>query len=377
MAFTYKSYTESDAVKKKRQEAEAKSTYKASDSVNQAKAALDAHEANRVADWTGGTYGDALKGAIDKIANRDKFSYDLNGDALYQQYKDQYINQGRLAMQDTIGQASAMTGGYGNSYAATAGNQAYQSYLQKLNDVVPELYQMAYDKYNQEGEDLYNQASLYNTMYNTEYGQYRDAVSDWQNEANRLSDRYYNESNLDYSRFVDNRDYYTNQYNNERSYDYGQYTDAYNRAFANYQQGVSESQYAKNLELQQQQLSETIRANMADEAYKNAALQETIRSNMANEQLKGNNTDGGGNNTDGGITPTETENTKWFVGAIMDPTTFAKHQQVKVDGKVMKTWSEYVEASLEHYVNNGLPEYLGGGNFTDEEVAFLIDKYGL
>ena len=371
MAFTYKSYTENDAVKKKRQEAEANSTYKASDSVNQAKAALDAHEANRVADWTGGTYGDALKGAIDKIANREKFSYDLNGDALYQQYKDQYINQGRLAMQDTIGQASAMTGGYGNSYAATAGNQAYQSYLQKLNDVVPELYQMAYDKYNQEGEDLYNQASLYNTMYNTEYGQYRDAVSDWQNEANRLSDRYYNESNLDYSRFVDNRDYYTNQYNNERSYDYGQYTDAYNRAFANYQQDVAESQYNKNLALQQQQLSETIRANMADEAYKDAALQETIRSNMANEQLKLQN-----DNTGNEITPTETENTKWFVGAIMDPTTFAKHKQVKVDGKVMKTWNEYVEASLEHYVNNGLPAFLGGGNFTDEEIAFLINKYG-
>ena len=114
MAFTYKNYTESDAVKKKRQEAEANSTYKASDSVNLAKAALDAHEANRVADWTGGTYGDALKGAIDKIANREKFSYDLNGDALCQQYKEQSINQGRLAMQDTIGKASAMNGGYGN-----------------------------------------------------------------------------------------------------------------------------------------------------------------------------------------------------------------------------------------------------------------------
>ena len=370
MAFTYKSYTESDAVKKKRQEAEANSTYKASDSVNQAKAALDAHEANRVADWTGGTYGDALKGAIDKIANREKFSYDLNGDALYQQYKDQYINQGRLAMQDTIGQASAMTGGYGNSYAATAGNQAYQSYLQKLNDVVPELYQMAYDKYNQEGEDLYNQASLYNTMYNTEYGQYRDAVSDWQNEANRLSDRYYNESNLDYSRFVDNRDYYTNQYNNERSYDYGQYTDAYNRAFANYQQDVAESQYNKNLELQQQQLSETIRANMADEAYKDAALQETIRSNMANEQLKGNNTDGGGNNTDGGITPIQTENTTNFISNLMKGREFAGHKGgVKVGGKIRKTYRDYVEACLEEATNNG--------SLSEGEVAFLINKYKL
>ena len=208
-------------------------------------------------------------------------------------------------------------------------------------------------------------------MYNTEYGQYRDAVSDWQNEANRLSDRYYNESNLDYSRFVDNRDYYTNQYNNERSYDYGQYTDAYNRAFANYQQDVAESQYNKNLALQQQQLSETIRANMDDEAYKNAALQETIRSNMANEQLKLQN-----DNTGNEITPTQTKNTDWFTKSIMDPTTFAKHEKVMVDGKVVKTWNEYVEACLEHYVNNGLPPELGGGNFTDEEVAFLINKYG-
>ena len=274
MAFGYKNYSESDAVKKKRQEAENNRTYNESDSVRLAREAMQKHDANKVSDWTGGTYGEALKGAIDKIANRDKFTYDLNGDALYQQYKDMYINQGRLAMQDTIGQASAMTGGYGNSYASSVGNQAYQSYLQKLNDVVPELYQMAYDKYNQEGEDMYNQASLYNTMYNTEYGQYRDSVSDWQNESNRLSDRYYNESNMDYSRFSDNRDYYTNQYNTERSYDYGQYTDAYNRAFANYQQGVEEDQYAKNLALKQAQFDEQIRLNKFSEELQRLKLSE-------------------------------------------------------------------------------------------------------
>lgn len=249
MAFSYKNYNESDAVKKRRAEAEKYQTYKESQSVSDAKAAMDAHEKNKVSPWTGGSYGEALNGAIDKINNREKFSYDLNGDALYQQYKNQYINGGRLAMQDTLGQAAALTGGYGNSYAVTAGNQAYQEYLKGLNDVVPELYQMAYDRYNNEGEELYNQASLYNTMYNTEYGEYRDKVSDWNTEADRLSNKYYNESNLDYSRFSDNRDYYTTQYNNERNYDYGQYTDAYNRAFAKYQQGVSESQYAQNLAL--------------------------------------------------------------------------------------------------------------------------------
>ena len=261
MAFTYNDYAESEAVKKKREEAEKYKEYIASQSVNDAKAALDLHEQNKVADWTGGTYGESLKAALDKINNREKFTYDLNGDALYQQYKDQYINQGRMAMQDTIGQASAMTGGYGNSYAATAGNQAYQGYLQQLNDVVPQLYSLALDKYNLEGQDLKDQYSLLKDQYNTEYGQYRDQVSDWNTEAARLSDKYYNESSLDYSRYTDQRDYTTNEYNNERSYDYGLYSDAYNRAFANYQ----EEQEAKRAAAQ---LAQSAAQHQAELEYK-------------------------------------------------------------------------------------------------------------
>lgn len=247
MAFIYNDYVESDAVKKKREEAEKYKTYVASQSVNDAKTALDLHEQNKVADWTGGTYGESLKEALNRINNREKFTYDLNGDALYQQYKDQYINQGKMAMQDTMGQAAAMTGGYGNSYAATVGNQAYQGYLQKLNDVVPELYNLALNKYNLEGQDLKDQYSLLKDQYNTEYGQYRDRVGDWNTEAARLSDKYYNESNLDYSRYADNRDYHTNEYNAERGYDYGLYSDAYNRAFAQYQEDQAAKRAAAQL----------------------------------------------------------------------------------------------------------------------------------
>lgn len=259
MTFTYKDYAESDAVKKKREEAEKYKTYVASQSVNDAKAALDLHEQNKVADWTGGTYGESLKEALNRINNREKFTYDLNGDALYQQYKDQYINQGRMAMQDTMGQAAALTGGYGNSYAATVGNQAYQGYLQKLNDVVPELYNLALNKYNLEGQELKDQYSLLKDQYNTEYGQYRDKVGDWNTEAARLSDKYYNESNLDYSRYADNRDYHTNEYNTERSYDYGMYSDAYNRAFSQYQQAEAERQAAEELRLKQAQMAQSAR----------------------------------------------------------------------------------------------------------------------
>ena len=75
-------------------------------------------------------YSSSWRGQLDdimnRIMNREQFNYDLNADALYQQYKDQYIHGGNLAMQDTMGQATAMTGGYGNSYAQSAGQQTYQ-----------------------------------------------------------------------------------------------------------------------------------------------------------------------------------------------------------------------------------------------------------
>lgn len=140
---------------------------------------------------------------MNAIENREKFSYDVNGDALYQQYKDQYVNQGKMAMMDTMGQAAAMTGGYGNSYAQSVGQQAYQGYLQQLTDKIPELYQMALDKYNSEGDELYNRLSSYGNLYSTEYGEHRDAVSDFNNERSHLTNLYGLKSDEEYGRWYD------------------------------------------------------------------------------------------------------------------------------------------------------------------------------
>ena len=118
-----------------------------------------------------------LETLYDKVMNRDKFSYDVASDPLYQQYKNQYAQMGQLAMQDAVGNAAALTGGYGNSWATTAGNQAYQGYLQQLNDKVPELYQTAYAQYAQEGEDLQNQLALTADLYNNEYSKYMDDLN--------------------------------------------------------------------------------------------------------------------------------------------------------------------------------------------------------
>ena len=153
--------------------------------------------------------------AIDAILNRKAFSYDLNGDALYQQYKDQYMQQGKLAMQDTMGQASAMTGGYGNSYAASVGNQAYQGYLSQLNNLVPELYNLALSAYNAEGDRLKGNFDVLNTDRSTQYGEWTDGYNRLLNDRGYYSDNYNNAYTQDYTKWNDNRTYYTNQYWNE------------------------------------------------------------------------------------------------------------------------------------------------------------------
>lgn len=146
-------------------------------------------------------FNDIIKQKADKIANREDFSYDFNTDPLYQNYRDQYQRQAVLGQQGAMANAAALTGGYGSSYASTAGNLAYQENMSQLNNVIPQLYQMAYDKYN---TDLSNQRadlSMYQDLENNAYGRFRDSLSDWNTD----------------------RDYYTGRYDTERNQDWNQY----------------------------------------------------------------------------------------------------------------------------------------------------------
>lgn len=181
----------------------ARKEYLENNRVKQLATDLSAYEKQQPSKWSGGTYGKSVDAALQKILKRDKFQYDVNGDALYQQYKDRYMQQGKQAMMDTMGQAAALTGGYGNSYAQQVGQQAYQGYLQGLNDKVPELYKLALDRYNQEGTDLMNRYSLLADRSDKEYNRYRDSVSDWQTQRDYLANRYNNERNFDYTGFRD------------------------------------------------------------------------------------------------------------------------------------------------------------------------------
>ena len=198
--------------------------YKPSDTVQQAQALLQQQMANKPGAYNS-QWQDQINAMIEKIMNRKDFSYDLNADALYQQYAQQYAQQGKLAMMDTMGQAAAMTGGYGSSYGQAVGQQAYQAYLQKLNEVVPELYGMALDQYNQEGQDMLNQYALLAGQDEADYGRYRDEVSDYYAQLQQMQDSYYDERDFDYGKYADERDFAYGEFSDDRAYDYQQERD--------------------------------------------------------------------------------------------------------------------------------------------------------
>lgn len=162
-------------------------------------------------------WDDELTALYDQIRNRKKFSYDLGTDPLYQQYREQYQRQGRLAMQDTIGQAAALTGGYGSTYAEQVGQQAYNAYLQSLNDIVPQLQQQAYQRYQDEGTDLYNQYSLVKGREDTDYGRYRDTVSDYYSDLADARSAYNTEKSADMQQWSTMLNYWAQKANDENA----------------------------------------------------------------------------------------------------------------------------------------------------------------
>ena len=123
-----------------------------------------------------------IDAALDKLLNRDAFSYTAADDPIFQQYQDMYTREGDRAMRNTLAEASARTGGLASTYAVTASQQANQYYMQQLADKVPELYQMAYQMYlddiNLQAQDL----GLLQNASNTAYNRFRDTIADWYND---------------------------------------------------------------------------------------------------------------------------------------------------------------------------------------------------
>lgn len=284
------------------------------------------------------SYTDQVKDMMSQIQNREKFSYDVDSDPLFQQALSSAMNSGKTAMQDTIGQASALTGGYGSTYATTAGNQAYNAFIEDAYNNLPQYYQMAMDAYQMEGDEMYRQLGMLtdadeteynrnlnaydatyqhrNQMYNEAYTQFRDSKTDALNIANLklsehgqiVSDAYnlYNATS-NYADTLYNREYtkWQDEVNQAMQYagmlntDYWNQTN-FDEGVRQYEQSFAEDvrQYDTSLAENQRQFDksydQTEKWNQKDLDYKYSALKQDNDQFYANLNYQKSKAAGGG-----------------------------------------------------------------------------------
>lgn len=179
------------------------------------------------------TFAQQQKDLLDRILNREDFSWSKETDPQWSSYKKSYLREGERATANALAQASAASGGRPSSHAVNAATQAGDYYATKLNDVIPTLYQQAYerylDEYNMKLKDL-------NTVNQQEQ--------------------------LDYAKYLDR----LGQFNTDRGFAYQNYADDYDRLRSQLAdvQGQDQIDYARYL----------------DEASRRQTAQDSIRSQV-------------------------------------------------------------------------------------------------
>ena len=116
----------------------------------------------------------AAQDAAYALAHRPGFSYDPQQDPLYRGAKDQYLLQGRRAMEDTLGRVAGLTGGYASTYAQTLGTQAYQDQITRLAQLLPDYYDRAREAYDREGQALQDSLGQAIGLYDRDYQTWLD-----------------------------------------------------------------------------------------------------------------------------------------------------------------------------------------------------------
>ena len=129
-------------------------------------------------------YQSQIDDLTQEILNREPFQYNYQEDPVYQQYAQSYTRAGQRAMQDVLAQVSARTGGLASSYASTASQQTYDNYMQALADKVPELYQLAYSMYQDEGNQLRANLEMLTALEIGDYGRYQDLLAQSNSDRN-------------------------------------------------------------------------------------------------------------------------------------------------------------------------------------------------
>lgn len=145
---------------------------------------------------------DEIRELVSKLTGMD-FSYDPENDTAYKLIRDENRKNARLAMEDALGRATALSGGYSNSYAQGAAQQAYAGELSKTTKLIPELWEAAYDRFDSDRDALMESIDLLSELDNDEFDRYNTLMKLYLSEGEQLFDNYKWASEEEFDRFLD------------------------------------------------------------------------------------------------------------------------------------------------------------------------------
>lgn len=163
------------------------------------------------------TFAQQQKDLLDRILNREDFSWSKETDPQWSSYKKSYLREGDRATANALAKASAASGGRPSSYAVNAATQAGDYYATKLNDVIPTLYQQAYERYLDEYNMKLKDLNAINQQEQMDYAKYLDrlgqfntdrgfAYQNYADDYDRLRSQLADvqgQDQIDYARYLD------------------------------------------------------------------------------------------------------------------------------------------------------------------------------
>lgn len=237
-------------------------------------------------------YKDRIEAALSKVENRQPFSYDHETDPVFQAYNKKYTREGELATEDVLGKASVMTGGVPSTAAITVAGQTANQYAAAKADIIPTLYQQAYDRAMAEFTADRQVLSDLSTQRDFKYGQLLDEIGA---QADVRGEEFTKQQYADSLKQLEleNQRYDTEYEDSRKDQDLKnwltsqQYRDE--RADAEWNRQMAEKEYADSLEQQKKQNEYTERELSRLEA--NAALDNAYTQEQLNQLKEGKTSD--------------------------------------------------------------------------------------
>ncbi len=163
-------------------------------------------------------YQQQIDALLGKMTEQDKFSYDFSTDSNWLTMQEQAKRNALLAMENAMGEAAGLTGGYASSAAQMVGQQAYQQEMSEVTDIIPQLADNALNRWQANNSQMASNLAALQSQQEADYSRY---YNDWQlwnqnrsymyQKVQDMSDDEFSKYLYDLQRWQADRSYYAEQ----------------------------------------------------------------------------------------------------------------------------------------------------------------------